>query len=101
MFANKFGKLLLHIDFLCKPVILSGKLKPADILTELEMVTLELFVGWYEGQCIVASDVYKAVGYSRRAGVQAIQRLVPRKYRMWLGDVEIDLQGTPSQTQFC
>ena len=23
-----------------------------------------------EGQCIVASDVYKAVGYSRRAGVQ-------------------------------
>ena len=46
-----------------------------------------------EGQCIVVSDVYKAVGYSRRAGVQAIQRLVPRKYRMWLGDVEIDLQG--------
>ena len=39
------------------------------------------------------SDVYKAVGYSRRAGVQAIQRLVPRKYRMRLGDVEIDLQG--------
>ena len=25
-----------------------------------------------EGQCIVASDVYKAVGYSRRAGVQAM-----------------------------
>ena len=46
-----------------------------------------------EGQCIVASDVHKAVGYSRRTGVQAIQRLVPRKYRMWLGDVEIDLQG--------
>ena len=39
-----------------------------------------------EGQRIVASDVYKAVGYSRRAGVEAIQRL---------GDVEIDLQGVP------
>ena len=37
------------------------------------------------------SDVYKAVGYSRGAGVQAIQRLVPRKYRMRLGDVNIDL----------
>ena len=46
-----------------------------------------------EGQCIVASDVYKVVGYSREAGVQAIQRLVPRKYRMRLGDVKIDLQG--------
>ena len=46
-----------------------------------------------EGQCIVASDVYKAVGYSRRAGVRAIQRLVPRKYRIWLGDVKIDFQG--------
>ena len=39
------------------------------------------------------SDVYKAVGYSRRAGVQAIQQLVPRKYRMRLGDVKIYLQG--------
>ena len=46
-----------------------------------------------EGQCIVASDVYKVVGYSRKAGVKAIQRLVPRKYRMRLGDVNIDLQG--------
>ena len=46
-----------------------------------------------EGQCIVPSDVYKAAGYSRRAGVQAIQRLVLRKYRMRLGDIKIDLQG--------
>ena len=46
-----------------------------------------------EGQCTVASDVYKVVGYSQRAGVQAIRRLVPRKYKMQLGDVEIDLQG--------
>ena len=45
MLANEFAKLLLQIDFLHKPVILSGKLKAADILTELQMVTLELFVG--------------------------------------------------------
>ena len=59
-----------------------------------------------EDQCIVASDVYKVVGYRRKAGVKAIQRLVSRKYRLRLGDVKIDLQGipksgTPSQTQFC
>ena len=46
-----------------------------------------------EGQCSVASDVYKVVGYSRKAGVQAIQQIFPRKYRMRLGDVKIDLQG--------
>ena len=39
------------------------------------------------------SGVYKVVGYSRKAGVKAIQRVVPEKYRMWLGDVKIDLQG--------
>ena len=44
-----------------------------------------------EGQCIVASDVYKVVGYSRKAGVKALQRLVPDKYKMWLRDVNIDL----------
>ena len=41
------------------------------------------------------SDVYKAVGYSRKAGVKAIQQLVPKKYRMRLGDVKIDFQGIP------
>ena len=46
-----------------------------------------------EGQCSVASDVYKVVGYSRKAGVQAIQQLFPRKYRMRLGEIKIDLQG--------
>ena len=34
-----------------------------------------------EGQCIVASGVYKVVGYSRKAGVKALQRLVPNKLR--------------------
>ena len=39
------------------------------------------------------SDVYKVVGYSRKAGVKAIQQLVPDKYKMRLGDVKTDLQG--------
>ena len=33
------------------------------------------------------------MGYGRKAGVKAIQRLVPEKYRMRLRDVEIDFQG--------
>ena len=44
-----------------------------------------------EDQCIVASGVYKVVGYSRKAGVKALQRLVPDKYKMLLRDVNIDL----------
>jgi len=39
------------------------------------------------GECLVARDVWRAVGYDRKAGVQAIQRLVPEKYKMRLGDV--------------
>ena len=45
------------------------------------------------GECLVACDVYKAIGYSRKTGVQAIQRLVPDKYRMQLRDVDAVLQG--------
>ena len=45
------------------------------------------------GECLFASDVYKAVGYGRKAGVQAIQRLVPQEYKMRLGDAGIDLNG--------
>ena len=45
------------------------------------------------GECLFASDVYKAVGYSRKAGVQAIQRLVLEEFKMRLGDVGIDLNG--------
>ena len=54
------------------------------------------------GMSNTLSDVYKAVGYSRRAGVQAIQRLVPDKYKMRLRDVKIDLQGVlkPSRQSF-
>ena len=32
-----------------------------------------------EGQCIVASDVYKAVGYSRRAGDTSNTATCPKK----------------------
>ena len=45
-----------------------------------------------KGTSNTLSDVYKVVGYSRKAGVKALQRLVPDKYKMRLGDVEIDLQ---------
>ena len=45
------------------------------------------------GRSNTLSDVYKVVDYSRKAGVKALQRLVPRKYKMRLGDVNIDLQG--------
>ena len=45
------------------------------------------------GQCLVASDIYKAIGYSRKAGVQAIQRLVPDKYKMRFRDVQDMLDG--------
>ena len=38
MSPNEFAKLLLEIDFLHKPVILSGGIKPADILRELQRV---------------------------------------------------------------
>ena len=38
------------------------------------------------------NDVYKVVGYSRKAGVKALQRLVPDKYKIRLRDVNIDLQ---------
>ena len=40
---------------------------------------------------IVASGVYKVVGYSRKPGVKALQRLVPDKYKMQLRDINIDL----------
>ena len=40
-----------------------------------------------EGECLVARDVWRAVGYDEQSGVQAIQRLVPRKYRRRFGDI--------------
>ena len=43
------------------------------------------------GECLLAKDVYEAVGYERDAGIQAIQRLVPDAYKLRLGDVKIDL----------
>ena len=46
-----------------------------------------------EGECLVAADVYTAVGYDRDSGRKAIQRLVPEKYKVRLGDVITDLEG--------
>ena len=47
------------------------------------------------GKCLVACDVYKAMGYDRKAGVKAIQRLVSDKYKMQLRDVDAVLQRVP------
>ena len=44
------------------------------------------------GQCVIAKDVYKVLGYGRKAGVQAIKRLVPEKYKIRLRDADVDFQ---------
>ena len=44
------------------------------------------------GQCLISQDVYTAVGHERKNGIKVIQRLVPEKYKMRLGDAEIDLK---------
>ena len=43
------------------------------------------------GECLVASDVYRAIGYDRKAGVQAMQRLVPERYKMRLSAADVTL----------
>ena len=45
------------------------------------------------GECLVASDVYRAIGYDRKAGVQAMQRLVPERYKMQLSNADVALEG--------
>ena len=44
-------------------------------------------------ECLISRDVYEAVGYDRKAGVQAIQRYVPEKYKLRLGDALSKLEG--------
>ena len=36
------------------------------------------------GECLVACDVYTAIGYNKKGGVKALQRLVSDKYKMRL-----------------
>ena len=38
-------------------------------------------------ECLISRDVYEAVGYDEQSGVQAIQRIVPKKYRRRFGDL--------------
>ena len=45
-----------------------------------------------EGQCLVSKDVYEAIGHEMESGAKAIQRLVPEKYKVRLGDAQIDLE---------
>ena len=43
------------------------------------------------GQCLY-KDKYTAVGYKKENGVNTMQRLVPEKYKMRLGDAVIDMK---------
>ena len=57
------------------------------------------------GQCLVLKDVYEAVGYDKEDGVKAMQRLVFEKYKIRLGNPQVDLEGvtilfTPNQTLY-
>ena len=45
------------------------------------------------GQCLISKDIYEASGYEREDGAKAIQRLVPEKYEIQLGDAQVDLDG--------
>ena len=44
------------------------------------------------GQCLIFQDVYTAVGFNIENRAETIQRLVPGKYRMRLGDAVIDMK---------
>lgn len=44
------------------------------------------------GECMVAADVYRAVGYDKESGLKAIQRLVLEKYKARVGDVSTELE---------
>ena len=43
-------------------------------------------------QCPVSKDVYEAIGYEKEDGVKAIQRLVPKKYKLDFGETMIDMK---------
>ena len=43
------------------------------------------------GQCLIAKDVYRALGYTREAGKQAIRRLVPAEYKLRVKDTKIEM----------
>ena len=42
-------------------------------------------------ECLVPRDVYKAIGYEEKNVNNAIQNLVPNKYRLRFGDVKLSL----------
>ena len=58
------------------------------------------------GECLVATDVYRAVGYNHDSnGRRAIQAHVPEKYKLQLKDVSTELMKRITsdaliQTQF-
>ena len=51
------------------------------------------------GQCLISQDVYTAMGYDKENGVKVMQRLVPGRYKMRLGDTTIDMKGLDIRLQ--
>ena len=51
------------------------------------------------GQCLVPKDVYEAIGYEKEDEAKAVQPLVPEKYKIRLGDNQIDLRVCPHPTK--
>ena len=45
------------------------------------------------GQCLISQDVYTAMGYEKENGIITMQRLVPEKYKIRLGNAMIDMKG--------
>ena len=37
-------------------------------------------------------EFYEVVGYDKENGVKAIRWLVPEKYKIWLGDAQVNLE---------
>ena len=43
-------------------------------------------------ECLVSRDIYKAIRYKEESGKEAIQNLVPNKYKLHFGDAVIDMK---------
>ena len=42
-------------------------------------------------ECLISRDVYKVIGYEEENGKKAIRNLVPKKYKLRFGDVNLSL----------
>ena len=42
-------------------------------------------------ECLISRDVYKVIGYEEENGKKTIRNLVPKKYKLRFGDVNLSL----------